>query len=120
MGRLTALQVKAAKEPGRYQDGDGLMLVVKPSGSRSWALRVQVNGKRREFGLGSAHDVSLSEARSKAHEIRALYRSGIDPVAARRSSEARDEGVPCFEEAARRVHAEHSPGDYPEFCALTW
>ncbi len=120
MGRLTALQVKAAKEPGRYQDGDGLMLVVKPSGSRSWALRVQVNGKRREFGLGSAHDVPLAEARSKAHEIRALYRSGIDPVAARKAAEAIEEGVPSFEDAARRVHAEHSPGWRNQKHAAQW
>lgn len=28
MGHLSVLHVKAAKAPGRYQDGDGLMLVV--------------------------------------------------------------------------------------------
>ncbi|MEO0818720.1 MAG: Arm DNA-binding domain-containing protein, partial [Pseudomonadota bacterium] len=110
MGQLTALQVRAAKEPGRYQGGDGLMLVVKPSGSRSWALRIQVNGRRREFGLGAAKDVSLAAARSKAHEIRTLYRSGVDPVAARRASMREAEGIPDFEVAARRVHEERTPG----------
>ena len=32
MGKLTALSVKSAKIPGRYQDGGGLMLVVKNTG----------------------------------------------------------------------------------------
>jgi hypothetical protein len=64
MGKLTALKVKAAKTAGSYQDGGGLMLIVKPTGSQSWQLRIQVNGKRRDFGLGSASGVSLADADS--------------------------------------------------------
>src|SRR3546814_8277351 len=52
MTGLTALQVRNAK-PGRHADGRGLYLLVRPSGSRSWVLRTQVEGKRRERGLGS-------------------------------------------------------------------
>ncbi len=65
MGKLSALKVKSLKEQGRYQDGDGLMLDVKSNGKRYWLLRIQVDGKRREFGLGSADKVSLADARSK-------------------------------------------------------
>ncbi|GBR52561.1 hypothetical protein GCM10007872_27940 [Gluconobacter sphaericus NBRC 12467] len=53
MGRLSATSVKATKESGRYGDGDGLYLVVTPSGSKSWVCRVQKNGKRRDIALGS-------------------------------------------------------------------
>jgi Arm DNA-binding domain len=59
---LTILKVKNAK-PGRHVDGRGLCLLVKPSGARTWMLRMQLNGERRDYGLGSAHDVSLAEAR---------------------------------------------------------
>ena len=52
MPKLNALQVKNAK-PGRHGDGAGLYLLVKPSGSKSWVLRVQRDGKRRDVGLGS-------------------------------------------------------------------
>ncbi|PHS23533.1 MAG: integrase, partial [Robiginitomaculum sp.] len=100
MGKLTALGVKAARKPGRYQDGDGLILLVKPSGSRSWLLRIQVDGKRRDFGLGSASEVSLAEARDKADETRKMCRSGIDPVAAKRAAKAANQEVPTFAEAA--------------------
>ena len=110
MGNLTALKVKAAKASGTYQDGRGLMLVVRPSGAQSWQLRIQVNGKRRDFGLGSASDVSLADARQKAEELRRQYRLGIDPVAMKRAAKAETEGVPAFEAAARQVHGEHKAG----------
>ena len=62
LAKLTALSVKNAK-PGRHADGLGLYLRVKPSGARSWLLRVQVSGRRRDIGLGSITDLTLTEAR---------------------------------------------------------
>ena len=78
MPSLTALRVKNAKS-GRHADGKGLYLLVKPSGSKSWVLRVQADGRRRDFGLGPADLVSLEEARDKAIEGRKLMRVGRDP-----------------------------------------
>jgi integrase len=109
MGILTALAVKAATAPGRYHDGDGLMLVVQPSGARSWIVRLQVDRRRREFGLGRAADVSLGEARDRAMAIRKQYRDGIDPVAAKRAAAAAQRTIPTFADAAATVFSEHSP-----------
>lgn len=103
MGTLTAMKVKALREAGRYPDGDGLYLLVKNTGARSWLLRAQVDGKRRDFGLGSAKDISLAEARDRAAATRKQYRGGIDPVAAKREKKV---AVPTFAEAAERAHAE--------------
>jgi hypothetical protein len=80
---LTALKVKNAK-PGRHVDGRGLCLVVKPSGARTWVLRMQKDGWRRDYGLGSALDVSLAEAREAATALRRKVREGVDPIAERR------------------------------------
>ena len=66
---ITALRVKNAK-PGRYVDGRGLCLLVKKSGAWAWVLRMQKNGRRRDYGLGSALDVSLAEARDAAAALR--------------------------------------------------
>lgn len=110
MGKLTALAVKAAKAPGRYQDGQGLMLLVKPTGARSWLLRIQTTGRRRDFGLGSANEVSLSEARERASETRKLVRAGVDPVSARRLSQAVTAAIPTFREAAKAAHEDHKGG----------
>lgn len=94
---LTALRVKNAK-PGRHTDGRGLCLLVKDSGARTWVLRMQRQGRRRDYGLGSALDVSLAEARDAAAALRRQVREGVDPVAERRKSR---KVVPSFETAAR-------------------
>ncbi|MCI5045953.1 MAG: tyrosine-type recombinase/integrase [Aquisalinus sp.] len=100
MGKLNVIKVKNAKAPGRYQDGDGLMLLVKAGGSRSWVLRLQFAGKRRDFGLGSLTDVSLAEAREKAAEMRKLARQGIDPKRTRPTT------IPTFADVAKQVYSE--------------
>lgn len=107
MGKLTALSVKAATEPGTYGDGDGLMLVVKSSGARSWILRTLINGKRRDIGIGSAAIVSLAEARAKAGDLRKLARSGIDPIAQREAEKRARAVIPTFRVAAKQCHEEN-------------
>lgn len=104
MGKLTSAFVRTVKEPGRYQDGDGLMLSVSGKGAKSWLVKLQAGGKRREYGLGSAKDVTLSEARDKAREYRRMVRAGIDPLAAKRKV-----ATPSFRDAAKAVHGEHKP-----------
>lgn len=105
-GKLTATKVRSLKEPGRYGDGAGLMLVIAPDGSRKWVLRVQKGGKRRDLGLGSLAGVSLAQAREEADRLRKMVRAGLDPVAERKKQR---EALPTFREAAARVHAEHRP-----------
>lgn len=102
MGKLNPLQVRNLKEPGRYSDGDGLILEVRPGGSKSWIARLQANGRRRDYGLGSLKDISLTEARDKAREYRKQLRVGSDPLEAKRL--ARE--IPTFKAAAKAYHCE--------------
>lgn len=97
---LTAFKVRTAR-PGRYADIHGLYLVVRPSGSRAWILRMQHKGKRRDFGLGPTHDVSLADARCRAAELRKMVRAGLDPVKERGLRRA---SAPTFEMIARRCY----------------
>lgn len=103
MGKLSATSVKAATRPGRHGDGDGLFLVIQASGAKSWVCRVQKNGNRRDFGLGSAAKVSLSAARERAREIRTWVEMGLDPLFERRKLN----GIPTFRQAAAKVIASH-------------
>lgn len=105
MGKLSALTVKSKNEPGRYGDGDGLFLIVKATGSKSWVVRVQKNGKRRDFGLGSVSKVSLEQARTKAAAVRSQMEAGLDPILER----LKEQGIPTFRKAAADVHAEQKP-----------
>jgi len=102
MGKLTATAVKAAKQAGRYGDGDGLYLVVNKSGARSWVVRCQKDGRRRDIGLGSAKKVPLALARERAIQTRCQMEAGIDPVIQKRKAA----GIPLFREAAALVYAE--------------
>ena len=103
MGKLSATAVKAATRPGRLGGGDGLFLIVQPSGSKSWMVRVQKNGNRRDFGLGSAAKVSLAKARERAREVRTWMEMGLDPLFERRKAQ----GIPTFREAAAKVLTVH-------------
>lgn len=105
MGKLSALKIRSLKEPGRYVDGDGLMLQIGKNGGRSWLIRVQSGGRRRDIGLGNADDVSLAEAREKASIVRKQARAGLDPVAERKRAI-----VPSFKEAAGLVHSDLRQG----------
>ncbi|MYD91184.1 MAG: DUF4102 domain-containing protein [Caldilineaceae bacterium SB0662_bin_9] len=104
MGKLTALQVKALSEPGRYSDGSTLYLRIAPGGSKQWVQRLAVHGVRRDIGLGGWPVVSLAEARRKAMDNRKLVADGGDPLAAKRRA-----GIPTFEQAAREVYDLNRP-----------
>ncbi|MBV1691489.1 integrase arm-type DNA-binding domain-containing protein [Novosphingobium sp. G106] len=103
MGKLTKDLVRTLSEPGRYSDGDGLILQISTSGGKSWLLRVQINGRRRDIGLGRVDEVPLTKARASAAEMRKLAHAGIDPLEERRKERI---VVPTFEEAAKQVHKE--------------
>ncbi|HEX8585838.1 MAG TPA: Arm DNA-binding domain-containing protein [Allosphingosinicella sp.] len=100
---LTALKVLKAG-PGKHGDVHGLYLIVRPGGSRSWMLRYQHKGCRRDFGLGPVHDVSLAEARAAAMDIRKMIRAGLDPVEQRALKRPSRPSRPTFEVVARKCY----------------
>jgi len=104
--RLSAIQVRTIKTPGRHPDGNGLYLVVEPTGSKHWVLRIMVQGKRRDIGLGGLSTVSLADAREDAYAKRKIARAGGNPIEERLAARRI---MPTFSDAAHRVHAEHSP-----------
>jgi len=135
MGKLTAIKVKNAK-PGkgangkatnaRLSDGEGLSLLVKPSGAKVWVLRVQVDKRSRDIGLGSVDlerldrkafggedplagislmrqtSLTLDEAREKARALRKIAKAGADPVQERDRERS---SAPTFADAVRDAHA---------------
>jgi len=68
---LTAAKVRTA-EPGRYGDGGGLYLLVRPEGGRFWLFRYVIDKKMREMGLGAASGrdaIMLTDARTAARKL---------------------------------------------------
>ena len=100
MKALTDRTVRIAG-PGRHSDGTvkGLMLVVRDSATRSWVLRYQIGGRRRDMGLGPYPEVGLAEARERALDARRLLkRDGRDPLAERGRAK-----IKTFKEAAEAL-----------------
>ncbi|HZZ23634.1 MAG TPA: integrase arm-type DNA-binding domain-containing protein [Roseiarcus sp.] len=94
---LTARAVETAKDAGRYSDGSGLYLAVRPGGSRQWVFIYRRDGKLREMGFGSPlKGVTLAMARGLRDEVRAVISRGGDPLNARRQAEQSETGVPTF------------------------
>ncbi len=104
MGKLTAMGVKNLIEPGRYSDGEGLILKLSGKGKGSWIVRIQANGKRRDIGLGPLSELPLADAREAARALRKEVKAGVD-VLAERKKEALI--IPTFSDAAKLVHDEH-------------
>ena len=102
---------KLAEMPaGKHSDGDGLYLLVKPSGSRSWVFMYKYRGKRFERGLGPLKTVNATEARRVTRSHRAKLDAGINPF----PSEAPEDAgpvMPYFSEVAM---------DYIEDHRATW
>src|SRR5262249_1041226 len=96
--RLTTKQVTNAKPPKNRRavflaDGGNLLLQisrsVKPDEfNRSWVFRYELDGVRRDLGLGSLSTWSLAEARQRAKELRQQLDKGVDPFATKQQERA--------------------------------
>ena len=101
---LSATRVRALNALGRYSDGGGLHMYISKAGRKSWVLRITVEGRRRDIGLGGYPSVSLALAREKAADNRAAIAEGRDPVAEKHAP-----AMPTFREAAHAVHEANKP-----------
>jgi integrase len=119
MGNLNPKQVENLTEPGTYGDGEGLFLVIKAAGSKSWVLRFQLDGKRRDMGLGGYSKVSLKAARVKAGTQRKQLLEGNDPLTARDAERlAKREALRA--KAARGITFEVLANEYLEAHGAKW
>jgi len=83
--RLNSAFIKTAPI-GKHSDGAGLWFHRRKDGGAQWVLRLTINGKRREMGLGGYPDVSLKDARRLADEYRKSAKLGNDPIRLRDAS----------------------------------
>lgn len=82
---LTDTQLRQAKPRDKeynLQDGDGLLLRVKPNGTKTWLLNYYRphNGKRANMTLGTYPTTSLAAARTLRLKYRAYLEQGSDPI----------------------------------------
>ena len=69
----------------KKSDGDGLEIVIYPSGVKSWRYRFTLDGKQQNpYTIGRYPDLSLLEAREIRAELAKLVAKGINPTQKRK------------------------------------
>src|SRR5205807_8145148 len=74
-----ARNAKAKSKPYKLSDGEGLFLLVMPSGSKYWRMKYFFRGKEKTLALGVYPDVPLADARDSRAQARRLLAAGKDP-----------------------------------------
>ena len=99
---------KPGVKPAKLFDKDGLFLLVTPSGGKWWRLKYRYHGREKLLSLGVYPDTSLTKARAKRDEARALLASDVDPSEHRRATKAAHGAENSFEAVAREWHTKFS------------
>lgn len=106
-GTVSGLRLHPGQEKGH---GKWLLRYKSPTvfkGDKRKEIKKPPELARRDMGLGTYPEVSLTEARTAALAARELIRSGVDPIEARKANTQalqRDAQALTFEKAAREVH----------------
>jgi integrase len=70
---------KSKNKPYKLTDGNGLYLLVTPTGGKLWRLDYSFSDKRKTLSLGSYPEISLTDARQRRDAARKLLANGADP-----------------------------------------
>lgn len=79
---LTDVAIRSAKpgeKPIKLSDGKGMFLLVTPAGGKLWRLKYRLDGREKLLAMGAYPEVSLSDARKRREDARALLAHGKDP-----------------------------------------
>jgi integrase len=102
-----ARNAKPRAKAYKVSDGDGLFLLVMPSGSKYWRLKYFFGAKEKLLAVGVYPEISLSEARERRGQARKLLAAGIDPADAKREAKRllMQKQHDTFEAVAREWHS---------------
>lgn len=76
----------ARAKPYKLADGDGLFLLVMPSGSKYWRMKYFFGGKEKLLALGVYPEVGLADARERRMDARKQLAAGKDPAQAKKEA----------------------------------
>jgi integrase len=101
-----ARNAKPRARPYKISDGEGLFLVVMPSGSKYWRLRYFFAGKEKLLALGVYPEIALADARDRRAQARRVLAAGKDPAEAKKESKrlVALRSANSFETIAREWH----------------
>src|SRR6204780_5804863 len=81
-----ARNAKPRTKAYKSADGEGLFLLVLPSGSKYWRLKYFFAGKEKLLALGVYPEVTLADARERRAQARKVLAAGKDPGEAKKEA----------------------------------
>jgi len=110
---LTDMKIVKARKQKKSQtmfDGDGLYLLITPTGGKLWRFKYRFAGKGQLLALGTYPEVSLADARERRASARKQLANGIDPGSVKKAQKQADtEETETFEVVAREWHTKFTP-----------
>ncbi|MFT0892773.1 tyrosine-type recombinase/integrase [Pseudochelatococcus sp. G4_1912] len=97
-------KAKPAEKPIKMADGEGLTLVIAPTGKKLWRYRYRFEGREKQLAIGEYPEITLADARDARIAARALLKEGKDPSAEKRKRPAVPDTKTTFESLAREWH----------------
>ena len=86
--------------PDKYSDKQGLQLLVRSSGTRTWISAYRFGNKQQKTTLGTYPQMGLAEARIANDDIKALLANGINPKNKKRQDKLANEQAKMFNDYA--------------------
>src|SRR6266436_5847787 len=86
---LSDAKVRNAKpniKPYKIADGEGLFLLITPTGGKYWRLKYFFGGKEKVLALGVFPGITLADARERRAEAKKLLGKGADPGEAKKEA----------------------------------
>ena len=81
--KLTEAEIKGAKPEKKARklfDGDNLILLVRPSGTKVWQYAYKLNGKNNVYTIGQYPEIGSAKARELRDEAKEMVKKGIAPI----------------------------------------
>lgn len=75
--------LKSREKPYKVSDFEGLFILVKVSGAKSWRFKYRIDGKERLLVIGDYPAVGLAKARAARDHAKAQLADDIDPSEAK-------------------------------------
>lgn len=91
LSEAKARNAKPRPKPYKIADGEGLFLLVTPSGGKYWRMRYFFGGKEKLLALGVYPEVGLADAREKRAQARKVLAAGNDPGESKKEAKRQDQ-----------------------------
>ena len=86
--------------PDKYSDQQGLQLLVRSSGTRTWVSAYRFDGKQQKTTLGTYPHMGLAEARIANANIKSLIANRINPKTKKHQDKLANEQAKMFNDYA--------------------